>query len=322
MTLKRANSHLRPLALANMILQRDNLRLDQTCLIFRYLYKYYSGLTQVEPIDIVKVSTSAIASLQKRWQKSDQWIMILSTILNPFEQPMPMPNDKVNLVPFNRRLQQLQPFHLASLVSKVYKELFQEYSPDIIPAFLSYFTYSVPFDTESFCTTVAVYRNQAQRNNIQPNLSSLWYLLLEIPELRHLSQLALQLFAVIPNSGSCERAFSQFGIIHNKLRNRLNSEKTTTLAKVKAHSKKQTSNNYPNSGSQAGQGLNLRKRLYETERSLSESFQVNSQQIPGADLDEESLLTPEDFESQAVRWLGDIARGDENPIGLEEENTL
>lgn len=57
-TLKRANNHLRPLALANMILQRDDLRLDQTWVIFGCLYKYYSRSTQTEPIDIVRIQQS------------------------------------------------------------------------------------------------------------------------------------------------------------------------------------------------------------------------------------------------------------------------
>lgn len=48
--------------------------------------------------------------------------MVLSTIRNPFERLRH--DDKVNSGPFNPHLQQLQPLHLTSLVSKVYEELF------------------------------------------------------------------------------------------------------------------------------------------------------------------------------------------------------
>lgn len=64
-----------------------------------------------------------------------------------------------------------------------------------------------------------------------------------------------------------------------------------------------------------------RKKLDETEGSLSERTVVDRQQIQQEDLDEDSLLTPKDFGSQAAQWLGDIAREDGNPVELDEVNS-
>lgn len=41
---KENNQHLRPLVIANMILQRNSLRLDHVCLLFGYLYNCFNNL--------------------------------------------------------------------------------------------------------------------------------------------------------------------------------------------------------------------------------------------------------------------------------------
>ena len=48
-----------------------------------------------------------------------------------------------------------------------------------------------------------------------------------------LVKLAIRILSVIANSGSCERAFSDFGISHTKLRNKLNAEKVHKTSVVK-----------------------------------------------------------------------------------------
>lgn len=42
--LKENNQHLRPLVIANMILQFDSLRLNYVCLMFGYLYNYFNNI--------------------------------------------------------------------------------------------------------------------------------------------------------------------------------------------------------------------------------------------------------------------------------------
>jgi hypothetical protein len=50
-----------------------------------------------------------------------------------------------------------------------------------------------------------------------------------------LHRLALHLFAICPNSASCERLFSTFGLILTKLRTRLGTAKLMDLAELKMH---------------------------------------------------------------------------------------
>ncbi|RPA88996.1 hypothetical protein L873DRAFT_754193 [Choiromyces venosus 120613-1] len=44
--LKENNHHLRPLLIANMILQHDSLYLDHVCPMFGYLYNYFNILKE------------------------------------------------------------------------------------------------------------------------------------------------------------------------------------------------------------------------------------------------------------------------------------
>ena len=59
----------------------------------------------------------------------------------------------------------------------------------------------------------------------------LWNISME--EAPQLSKLALHLMSVSVNSAGCERAFSQMGLTHTKLRNRLGHAKTTHIVQVR-----------------------------------------------------------------------------------------
>ena len=59
----------------------------------------------------------------------------------------------------------------------------------------------------------------------------LWHLVKS--EASQLSKLALRLMGVSVNAAGCERAFSQMGSIHTKLRNRLGWAKTTYIAQLR-----------------------------------------------------------------------------------------
>ena len=48
-------------------------------------------------------------------------------------------------------------------------------------------------------------------------------------------QLAIRILSVTGNSAGCERTFSQFGIIHTKLRNRISPETVHKMTQVKLH---------------------------------------------------------------------------------------
>ena len=52
-------------------------------------------------------------------------------------------------------------------------------------------------------------------------------------EARQLSKMALRLMGVSVNAANCERTFSQMGLTHTKLRNRLGWAKTTHIAQLR-----------------------------------------------------------------------------------------
>ena len=62
--------------------------------------------------------------------------------------------------------------------------------------------------------------------------SKLWKFVQADKHAGHLAKLALRLFGVGVNSASTERFFSQAGIAHTKLRNRLGHEKVTKMVQV------------------------------------------------------------------------------------------
>ncbi len=59
----------------------------------------------------------------------------------------------------------------------------------------------------------------------------LWNLVKQ--EASQLSELALRLMGVSVNAAGCERSFSQMGLTHTKLRNRLGWAKTTHIAQLR-----------------------------------------------------------------------------------------
>ena len=59
----------------------------------------------------------------------------------------------------------------------------------------------------------------------------LWNLVKQ--EASSLSKLALHLMGVSVNAAGCERSFSQMGLTHTKLRNRLGWAKTTHIAQLR-----------------------------------------------------------------------------------------
>ena len=59
-----------------------------------------------------------------------------------------------------------------------------------------------------------------------------WWYNTSITEYAHLREIALMVFSVPVSAASCERNWSSFGFIQNKLRNRLSDKKAQTLVFV------------------------------------------------------------------------------------------
>ncbi|KAI0654020.1 hypothetical protein C8Q70DRAFT_926500, partial [Cubamyces menziesii] len=81
----RVKKHLEPLAIATNVTQSDNCRLDEVLITFGVLLHAFDSLNDSQQI----IKDAVIASLEKRWDKSDQDVFIAAVILNPFIRTQP-----------------------------------------------------------------------------------------------------------------------------------------------------------------------------------------------------------------------------------------
>ncbi|KAF8844642.1 hypothetical protein BDN67DRAFT_666973 [Paxillus ammoniavirescens] len=77
--LRSIKRHLEPLAIAANATQSDFTRLDVVLATLVNLYRQF-----LEPTLDLAVRTAVLASIEKRWAKSDQQIFILALVLNPY----------------------------------------------------------------------------------------------------------------------------------------------------------------------------------------------------------------------------------------------
>lgn len=74
--------HLEPLAVAINITQASHCRLDEVLTTFGMLYKQFFTIYQSQPSSTL-AANAVLASLARRWEKSDQDIFIVAVFLNP-----------------------------------------------------------------------------------------------------------------------------------------------------------------------------------------------------------------------------------------------
>jgi hypothetical protein len=79
-------NHLEPLARATNILQGSRCHVDDVLMIFAFLYLRYSALS--DPDDL-PVRTAVLASIERRWGKTDQDVFVAGILLNPFHKARP-----------------------------------------------------------------------------------------------------------------------------------------------------------------------------------------------------------------------------------------
>ncbi|KAG0125093.1 hypothetical protein HOY82DRAFT_493410, partial [Tuber indicum] len=122
---------------------------------------------------------------------------------------------------------------LANVLNNLFTTLFiRKPSLDyLISSFLDYFSCKGDFD-EDFWTIVRSIKEISKKEEKEADPTYIWRL---VPDsAKDLKLLALRLYSVCPNSASCERVLSSFGVIHSKLKNILSLEKVAAIAKVKA----------------------------------------------------------------------------------------
>ena len=112
-------------------------------------------------------------------------------------------------------------------------------------------------------------------------------------EASQLSKLALRLMGVSVNAAGCERSFSQMGLTHTKLRNRLGWAKTTHIAQLR----QELHRNRPK---------RKRPRVATAVDSTNSAAVEKSTPAENSLMDVETLTSATEFRLTVNEWLADI----------------
>ncbi|KAB5588959.1 HAT family dimerization protein [Ceratobasidium theobromae] len=218
----RMKTLLQPLAVAANITQASDTRLDHVVVTMGNLYDIFSKEEIPE-----HARTVILESLEKRWAKSDQDAFIAAIYFNPFY--------KHHL--FNPEELALRPLGLYSMLKRLFARVF----PDEI-LHLGNFLNS----NELYASGKGVFsdehmylqelQEQSGTDNAHITLLHIWGNLAAAgPKsgVQQFAQLAECILSIVPNSAGCERLFSQMGIAHTKLRNRLTMNSSCKIVQLK-----------------------------------------------------------------------------------------
>ncbi|KAA6419296.1 MAG: hypothetical protein FRX49_10695 [Trebouxia sp. A1-2] len=198
--------HLGPLLIAVRAVESEQTKLDRVLKLLGFLHQHFSGVLDGQ------VKKVMLDGLEKRFADYDQPALLIAYMLNPQRQQQFL-NPNCDFVSWRNAV---------ILVELLYIRFF----PDATDAsksavanqFLSYINKEDPFDERTL--------NFACKPGRSPE--RLWNMVKkDAPEL---SQLALRLMGIAVNSAGCERLFSQMGLTHTKVRNRLGHAKVTHIA--------------------------------------------------------------------------------------------
>ncbi|KAF9049172.1 ribonuclease H-like domain-containing protein, partial [Panaeolus papilionaceus] len=220
--LARIKSHLAPLAIAANITQSAHCRLDDVLLTFASLYIAYLSLTDNIDKD---VKESLLKSIEKRWEQSDQEVFIAAVLLNPF----------IRASAFRKDPTLFSTGAVHRLFSDLWRRFYnEEPPPSLYQETSDYLKFTGQFS--SLSSVVDAFKHRAKAAKESPSPLDV-YADITIPGEPPcpLIKLALHILHICPNSASCERLFSTFGLILTKLRTRLSSQRVVGLAECKLH---------------------------------------------------------------------------------------
>ncbi|KAF8596432.1 hypothetical protein BDV93DRAFT_563314 [Ceratobasidium sp. AG-I] len=212
---------LRPLAIAANITQAADTRLNQVAIAMGSLYHAFT-----QPGVPERTSTAVCQSLEKRWAKSDQDTFIATVYFNPFYRH--------HL--FNQAEPALHPLGLYTMLKRLFARLFPGESL-VVGAFMqantSYAAGKGHFSDENMC--VQELEEQNESNGVLVTLLRIWehFAAGEKSGEQQFARLALRCVSVVATSAGCERLFSQMGITHTKLRNRLTLSSARKIVQLK-----------------------------------------------------------------------------------------
>ncbi|KII89273.1 hypothetical protein PLICRDRAFT_175485 [Plicaturopsis crispa FD-325 SS-3] len=221
--LAKVKTHLEPLAIAANITQSAHTRLDHILLVLANLTRIYSN-----PAIDQAVRERICNSLETRWRSADQDVFILAVFFNPY----------IRSRCFAPSITQAK---IWACVERVYKRIYnQDVSVELFEAFGEYYRRCGMFSDEDMA--LGNMKAMFDKKDMDIDLVLIWERLEDDADVdpatprngpQGLIKLAIRLLSVIGNSAGCERAFSDFGVIHTKRQNRMAAEKTHKIAVVK-----------------------------------------------------------------------------------------
>ena len=246
-TIYRIKTHLRPLTVAALALQDTNAGLGDVLLTLAHLYQMFGRLEDED--EAVRVAVQD--SLSKRWNAADQDVFILGVYFNP--------SIRASLFKRGINLTHALPAGLNERVQRVWRR-FYRLAPntpehhDLHLACSDYYHRRSDTEFSDAMLNIAAFELRAQQKvsqtlNIIHLICSLSFTVQgarvslveawqEIDSGVHegrnlLVKIAIRILSIIANSAGCERLFSQMGIVHTKLRNRLRLEQVRKIVVLK-----------------------------------------------------------------------------------------
>ncbi|DBA82624.1 TPA: hypothetical protein ACH3X1_006872 [Trebouxia sp. C0004] len=173
--------------------ESEQTKLDRVLKLLGFLHQHFSGVLDAQ------VRQFMLDGLENRFADYDQPALVIAYMLNPNRQQLFL-NPNCDLVSWRNAV---------ILVEVLYIRFFPdatEASKSVVAdQFLAYINHADPFDDSK----------------------------LQSKDAPELCQLALRLMGIAMNSAGCERLFSQMGLTHTKVRNRLGHAKVTHIAQLR-----------------------------------------------------------------------------------------
>ncbi|CAE6518107.1 unnamed protein product, partial [Rhizoctonia solani] len=229
-------AYLRPLAIALNVAQAADTRIDHVAVTLGNLYRLFNT-TGIDPL----VCDAVLGSIQRRWGKTDQDMLISAVFLNPY----------LRARLFNPNNSAFCANGLYTTVKRVYERIFKVVpNSGFFEAYLSYYHWRGEFSPEAWHLEehATLYRNEGK----SVNTVAVWLAVVHPGStntgVSQLVELAVRVHSVVANSAGVERLFSEMGHIQGlKRRNRLHYDKVHDLATVRMDLKRQTSSGWAGS---------------------------------------------------------------------------
>ncbi|KAF8750324.1 hypothetical protein RHS01_09373 [Rhizoctonia solani] len=214
-------THLEPLAIAANVTQAANTRLDHVTIAMGQLYHLFENPSIPDDVRTV-VQTSA----KSRWIKGDSDAFIASVYLNPQYRHHILNQDEPGL----------RPLGLYIILRRLFTRIFPKDTLRTREFMIANEQYAGALGVFSAENMLLEELDEFQSDtNPAITVVSIWAHIAcgPVSGVQQLAKLAAHVLSIVPNSAGCERLFSQMGIIHSKLRNRLHEESVQKLMRLK-----------------------------------------------------------------------------------------